>query len=51
MNWSYIGTFDNDATTTELRFLAKVILANGKEKAAWRAESIRLRLAAIASYG
>lgn len=23
--WSYIGTFDNDATTTQLRFLAKVI--------------------------
>ena len=27
VNWSYIGTFDNDATTTELRFLAKVIHA------------------------
>lgn len=26
--WSYVGTFDNDATTTELRFLAKVISAN-----------------------
>jgi PelA/Pel-15E family pectate lyase len=25
--WSYVGTFDNDATTTELRFLAKVIAA------------------------
>ena len=24
-SWSYVGTFDNDATTTELRFLAKVI--------------------------
>ena len=24
VHWSYIGTFDNDATTTELRFLAKV---------------------------
>jgi len=23
-HWSYIGTFDNDATTTQLRFLAKV---------------------------
>lgn len=23
-HWNYIGTFDNDATTTELRFLAKV---------------------------
>lgn len=26
-NWSYIGTFDNGATITELRFLAKVISA------------------------
>ena len=26
-SWSYVGTFDNDATTTELRFLAKVISA------------------------
>ena len=25
--WSYVGTFDNDATTTELRYLAKVITA------------------------
>lgn len=25
--WSYVGTFDNDATVTELRFLAKVISA------------------------
>ena len=27
MDWSYVGTFDNDATITELRFLAKVISA------------------------
>ena len=26
-SWNYVGTFDNDATTTELRFLAKVISA------------------------
>lgn len=26
-NWSYVGTFDNDATITELRFIAKVISA------------------------
>jgi PelA/Pel-15E family pectate lyase len=26
-NWSYVGTFDNDATITELRYLAKVISA------------------------
>ena len=28
-SWNYVGTFDNDATTTELRFLARVITANG----------------------
>jgi len=27
MNWSYVGTIDNDATMTQLRFLAKVISA------------------------
>ena len=26
-NWSYVGTIDNDATITEIRFLAKVIYA------------------------
>ena len=26
-HWSYVGTFDNDATTTQLRYLAKVIAA------------------------
>ncbi len=26
--WNYVGTFDNDATTPELRFLAKVIAAD-----------------------
>ncbi len=26
-NWSYVGTFDNDATITQMRFLAKVIAA------------------------
>src|SRR2546430_17055217 len=26
--WSYVGPFDNDATTTELRFLATVITAS-----------------------
>ena len=36
-NWSYVGTFDNDATTTELRFLAKVIAANASNSIAWRA--------------
>ncbi len=33
--WSYVGTFDNDATTTELRFLAKVISATTTPKAEW----------------
>ena len=28
VSWSYIGTFDNDATITELRFLGKVITAS-----------------------
>ena len=26
-SWNYVGTFDNDATVTQLRFLAKVIRA------------------------
>ncbi len=36
VQWNYVGTFDNGATTTELRFLAKVISANGTNSAAWR---------------
>lgn len=28
-SWSYIGTFDNDATTEEIRFLAKTYIAQG----------------------
>lgn len=28
-DWNYIGTIDNDATTTQLNFLAKVIAAEG----------------------
>jgi PelA/Pel-15E family pectate lyase len=27
LHWSYVGTFDNDATTTQLRYLAKVVAA------------------------
>ncbi len=34
--WSYVGTFDNDATTTELRFLAKVISATGTNNGAYQ---------------
>jgi len=39
VNWNYIGTFDNDATFTELHFLAKVINADphATNAAAWRA--------------
>jgi len=33
-SWSYVGTFDNDATITELRFLAKVISALPADTAA-----------------
>jgi len=35
--WSYVGTFDNDATTTELRFLAKVVAAAKNGNPAWQA--------------
>jgi len=28
-DWDYVGTFDNNATVSELRFLAKVIAASG----------------------
>lgn len=31
-SWNYVGTFDNDATTTQLRFLAKVVAALPAEK-------------------
>ena len=31
-NWNYVGTFDNGATTTQLRFLAKIVSAAGGEK-------------------
>ncbi len=37
-HWSYVGTFDNNATTTPLHFLAKVATAAGSPLgAAWRA--------------
>jgi len=36
IHWSYVGTFDNDATTTELHFLAKVAAANPKQSAPYR---------------
>lgn len=33
LQWNYVGTFDNDATITQLRFLARVISAAGKKTA------------------
>ncbi len=35
-NWSYVGTIDNDATVTEIRFLAKVAAQHGDAAAAAR---------------
>lgn len=41
-DWNYIGTIDNDATTTQLNFLARVIAATGPARAAaWRAAFLR----------
>ncbi len=37
--WNYVGTLDNDATTTELQFLGKAIAA--KDSAAYRASFLR----------
>jgi PelA/Pel-15E family pectate lyase len=37
LDWNYIGTFDNDATTRHLRFLARVAAASDEPTgAAWR---------------
>src|ERR1035438_9476662 len=36
--WNYVGTLDNDATTTEMRFLARVAANDGE---AWRASVLR----------
>jgi PelA/Pel-15E family pectate lyase len=42
IHWSYVGTFDNDATTTQLRFLAKVIAATGfNHSAPYRSSFLR----------
>lgn len=41
-HWNYVGTFDNDATTTELRYLAKVIAAvETNQSAPYRAAFLR----------
>lgn len=40
--WDYVGTFDNDATTTELHFLAKVIsAADANRSGPWRTAFLR----------
>jgi PelA/Pel-15E family pectate lyase len=40
--WNYVGTLDNDATTTQLRFLARVIAAAGSgDTAPFRASFLR----------
>jgi PelA/Pel-15E family pectate lyase len=42
VHWNYVGTFDNDATVTELRYLAKVIAAVGtKPGASYRTAFLR----------
>jgi PelA/Pel-15E family pectate lyase len=42
LHWEYVGTLDNDATTTELQFLAKVASAVGADDAApYRASFLR----------
>ena len=41
-HWNYVGTFDNDATVTQLRFLARTITAAGaRSGAAYRAAFLR----------
>jgi PelA/Pel-15E family pectate lyase len=41
-SWNYVGTFDNDATVTQLRFLAKVVSAPGtKNNKAYRTAFLR----------
>ena len=42
IGWNYVGTLDNDATTTQLRFLARVATAAGAQDGApYRASVIR----------
>jgi PelA/Pel-15E family pectate lyase len=41
-HWNYVGTLDNDATITELRFLARVAgQVHGAEGDVWRASFLR----------
>jgi PelA/Pel-15E family pectate lyase len=39
--WNYVGTLDNDATTTEIRFLAMVAAAAANDGEAYRASVMR----------
>ena len=41
VHWNYVGTFDNAATITELRFLAKVISASKDDPAALQKSFLR----------
>lgn len=41
VHWDYVGTFDNDATITEMRFLAKVINDAGTNSSATYREAFR----------
>ena len=41
-HWNYVGTLDNDATNTELQFLARVVTAlDAKDSAPYRASFLR----------
>ena len=41
-DWNYVGTIDNDATTTQMKFLAKTITAAGaRDASAYRAAFLR----------
>ncbi|HEY3763290.1 MAG TPA: pectate lyase [Verrucomicrobiae bacterium] len=41
-NWNYVGTFDNDATTTEMYFLARVAAHGSPQQARkWRKSFLR----------
>jgi len=41
-HWNFVGTFDNSATTTQLRYLAKVIAAVGSDRGeSYRAAFLR----------
>lgn len=41
VSWSWVGTFDNDATTTEMHFLGRVAQAAPDAAEAWRASFLR----------